>query len=115
MTIRPCTPEMPGEDGGMSPACDRRHTFEEPGGNPYAPPAATGLQTAASDEGHRLLTWLMATEGRFWRSIVVIAFAVTMVFVGIGAAHVQIDVSPGSVRIAPAGSTHVAPIPVGVE
>lgn len=115
MTIRPGTPGMPGEDGGMSPACDRRHSIEEPGGNPYAAPVAGGLRGPARADGHRLLTWLTATEGRMWRFIVVTAFAVTMVFVGIGFANVEIDVSPGSVRIAPAGSVQVAPVPGAVE
>ncbi|WP_236004563.1 hypothetical protein [Amycolatopsis pittospori] len=110
MTIRPDVPGMPGEDGGMSPACDRRHTIEESGENPYAPPVAGGLQRAAREEGGRLLDWLTATEGRMWRFIVLVAFAVTMVFVGIGFSNVEIDVTPGSVRIAPVGSAQVAPV-----
>jgi hypothetical protein len=116
MTVRPSTPGMPGEDDEVSPACDNRHPFEEPGGNLYAPPVAGGLQgPPARGEGPRLLTWLTATEGRVLRVIAMIGVVVTMVFFGIGAANVEVEVTPGSIHIAPAGSVHVAPIPVGDE
>ncbi|WP_410675394.1 hypothetical protein [Amycolatopsis sp. cmx-4-68] len=103
---------MPGEGGEVSPACDNRHPIEEPGGNPYVPPAAGGLQGPAREEGHRLLAWLTATEERMWRFIVISAFAVTTVFVGIGFSNVEIDVKPGLVRIVPVGVVRDTPIPV---
>jgi hypothetical protein len=106
---------MPGKDDEVSPVCDNWHSIEEPGGNPYAPPGAGRLQGAAPKEGSRLLAWLTATEGRMWRFIAVFGFAVTMVFGAIGAADLTVEVTPGSIRIAPAGSAHVAPIPAGGE
>jgi hypothetical protein len=58
--------------------------------------------------GHRLLTCPTATERRMWRFIMIIAFAVTMVFVTIGRSNVDLDETTGSIRIGPAGAAHVA-------